>query len=278
MKSKILILVFGLALCIISGCEVLDDNPEEQLELENTPTEMADMSIPQLIARVHEASDPKHVWRDSTSYILRQSVREEEKKEKSTIEHYFRTEIKFRQPRQLRQTSSKDNAPFQVLLYKDEQGWAIDRNGSAEKMRPDTGLKLFRNYIGFSDPKVVESDLFPTIELAVVYLEGKRTYRMICRSSDVKISPYVKYIDAETFLPVKEETVIHVQDGRKLFYRSEPMDFKWVNNVKIPLRTIVTVGDKTEEFVTDEFIINPPIPDEDFELPKSAEIDYKKSK
>jgi len=272
------VLFAGAAAILFAGCNFLDQDQEMLLGIVEPPPEESDMTVPQLIARMHEATDPKNVWRDCKSYILRQSVREEEKKGKSIVEHYYRTEIKFRQPRQLRQTSYRDDAAFQTLLFRDDKGWSIDSRGVAEEIQKGTGLNLFRNYIGFSDPKTTEAMLFPTIELAVVYLDEKRTYRMICRSSDPKIAPYVQYIDAKTFLPVKAETVLYTNDGAQYLYRSEPMDYRWVSNVKIPLRTKVTVGEKIEEFTTDEFIIDPPVTNSDFEIPQSAQIDYTRTK
>ena len=279
MKLHALAVLFAGTVAILSaGCNFLDQNQDELLGIVEPPPEASDMTVPQLIARMHEATDPKNVWRDSKAYILRQSVREEEKKGNSIVEHYYRTEIKFRQPLQLRQTSFRDNAAFQTLIFRDDKAWSVDSRGVAEEMKQGTELNLFRNYIGFSDPKTTEATLFPTIELAVVYLDEKRTYRMICRSSDPKIAPYVKYVDAETFLPVKAETVLYANDGAQYLYRSEPMDYRWVSNVRIPLRTKVTVGEKIEEFTTDEFIIDPPVDDGDFEIPQSAKIDYTKTK
>ncbi|MBO5959419.1 MAG: hypothetical protein J6Q65_04785, partial [Lentisphaeria bacterium] len=116
--------------------------------------------------------------------------------------------------------------------------------------------------------------LFSSVELGVVYLNGVRTYRMICRTGDPMIPPYVEYIDAETFLQIRMETVLITADGQRLRYRAEPGDYLWVSNVRIPTVTLVTVGNnKTEEFETTEFHIDPNLSDLDFQVNEGVQID-----
>lgn len=265
-----------LLLCL-NSCAFMVQDYDLLLGL-NEPQEEADMSVSQLIARMREATDPKGVWYNCKSYILRQSAVSEEKKGFSKIERYYTTEIKFRQPTQMRQTSYQDGMPFQTLLFRDNKGWIINDKGKATEYTGE-GMKLFRNYVGFADPKASEQTLFSTVELAVVYEEGKRYYRMVCRTADPELPPYVKYIDATTFLTDRIETVLCMPDGAHFLYRSESRDYRWINNVRMPMVSVVTIENvSTQAFHTQELLIDPKLPESDFTIPGGTSIDYTKTK
>lgn len=274
MKNLHLFLAAFLML-FIAACEAI---PHDMLLELNPPDEESDLTVSQLIERVRNATDPKGVYLNSNGYILRQTAISKEKRRKTVVDHYTVTEKKFRQPGQMRQTTYQNGVPIQTLLFKDNKAWIIDKNGKAEEYSGQ-GMELFKNYIGFSDPKATEQTLFSTVELGVVYLDGIRTYRMICRTSDPNLPPYVEYIDAKTFLPVRLETVQYTADGDQLRYTAEPQDYRWVSDVLIPTVTLVTVGEnKTEEYETTEFVINPNFSDLDFQVNEGTKIDMLRTK
>ena len=274
MKYLLLTPVVLLTL-FIAACEAI---PHDMLLELNPPDEESDLSVSQLIERVREATDPKGVYLNCNGYILRQTAISKEKRGKTVVDHYTVTEKKFRQPGQMRQTTYQNGIPVQTLRFKDNKAWIIDKNGKAEEYNGQ-GMELFKNYIGFSDPKATEQTLFSTVELGVVYLDGIRTYRMICRTSDPNLPPYVEYIDAKTFLPVRLETIQYTADGRQLRYTAEPQDYRWVSNVLIPTVTLVTVGEnKTEEYETTEFMINPNLSELDFQVNEGTKIDMLRTK
>lgn len=274
MKYLLLTPVVLLTL-FIAACEAI---PHDMLLELNPPDEESDLSVSQLIERVREATDPKGVYLNCNGYILRQTAISKEKRGKTVVDHYTVTEKKFRQPGQMRQTTYQNGIPVQTLLFKDNKAWIIDKNGKAEEYNGQ-GMELFKNYIGFSDPKATEQTLFSTVELGVVYLDGIRTYRMICRTSDPNLPPYVEYIDAKTFLPVRLETIQYTADGRQLRYTAEPQDYRWASNVLIPTVTLVTVGEnKTEEYETTEFMINPNLSELDFQVSEGTKIDMLRTK
>lgn len=274
MKNFLLSLAAFLIL-FAAACETI---PHDILLELNPPDEESDLSVSQLIERVRNATDPKGVYLNCDGYILRQTAISKEKRRKTVVDHYTVTEKKFRQPGQMRQTTYQNGIPIQTLLFKDNKAWIIDKNGKAEEYSGQ-GMELFKNYIGFSDPKATEQTLFSTVELGVVYLDGIRTYRMICRTGDPNLPPYVEYIDAKTFLPVRLETVQYTADGKQLRYTAEPQDYRWVSNVLIPTVTLVTVGEnKTEEYETTEFVINPNLSDLDFQVNEGTRIDMLRTK
>ncbi len=271
---------------LLAGCGYIVIDPDMGAASESyesilnltAPQEEPDLTVSQLLKRMRETIDPKGVWYNCKSYILRQTSVIQEKKAFSTIERYYTTEIKFRQPAQMRQTSFEDGKAFQTLLYRDGKGWVINQRGRAEEYTGE-GMKLFKNYIGFSDPRASELTLFSSVDLSVVYEDDYRLYRMICRSADEKIPPYVRYIDAETFLPVRMETVM-VKDGERKLYRAEPRDYKWISDVKMPMTTIVHIGDsEMYEYHTTDLVIDPVIPESEFTVGGTdTRIDYMKTK
>lgn len=280
MKKSPLLSLFFLFPLLFSGCEFLIQDPESLLRLTDTQ-EASDMSVSQLIQRMHKATDPKNVWRDSKSYLMRQSVRTKERRGLSTIEKFYSSELRYRQPGELCQTSFRDGSPFKILIYRDGKAWNVDpEKKTAKEYQPGFSYNLFRVFIGMSDPRKTFKDLFSEVEIAVVYPEGKdRAYRIICRTADPKIAPYVVYVNANTFLTERTETILYAEDGAQYLYRSEPLKYKWVDNVKIPVLTRVTVGERSsEEYIMDEFAINPKFPDSAFEVPRGVKIDYLKTK
>lgn len=280
LHSLLLLLPVLLATLLACGCEFLVEDPETLLQLTDVQEE-SDMSVSQLIDRMHEATDPKNVWRDSKSYRMRQSVRTEERHGLSKIEKFYSSELRYRQPGELRQTSFRDGNPFKVLIHRDGKAWDVDpAKKTAREYQPGFSYNLFRVFIGMSDPRKTFKDLFSEVEIAVVYPEGKgRCYRIICRTADPGIAPYVVYVNADTFLTERVETVLYTEDGAQYLYRSEPLAYKWVENVKIPVQTRVTIGERSaEDYLTDEFMINPEFPDSDFEVPQGVKINYIKTK
>lgn len=273
--KNILLSLAAFLILFAAACETI---PHDTLLELNPPDEESDLSVSQLIERVRNATDPKGVYLNCNGYILRQTAISKEKRRKTVVDHYTVTEKKFRQPGQMRQTTYQNGIPIQTLLFKDNKAWIIDKNGKAEEYGGQ-GMELFKNYIGFSDPKATEQTLFSTVELGVVYLDGIRTYRMICRTGDPNLPPYVEYIDAKTFLPVRLETVQYTADGKQLRYTAEPQDYRWVSNVLIPTVTLVTVGEnKTEEYETTEFVVNPNLSDLDFQVNEGTRIDMLRTK
>lgn len=274
--KKFLLTTAALLALLSTACETL--TYDQMLEL-TPPDEEADLTVSQVIARVREATDPKGVYLNCKGYILRQTAITKEKRGRSVVDHYVVMEKKFRQPCQMRQTYYQNGEAIQTLLFKDGKAWVINKKGKAE-IYEGRGMELFKNYIGFSDPKASEQTLFSTVELGVVYLDGVRTYRMICRTNNPELPPYVEYINAETFLQVRMETIITTNDGRELRYRAEPMDYRWVDNVRLPAVTLVTMGDGdiTEEYETTEFIINPNLSDLDFQVDEGTKIDMLQTK
>lgn len=261
-----------------SACQMLMLEDYDRILRLNTPVEMSDMSAAQLIEQMNKVTDPDRVWRDCKSYIMRQSTRQEQLSGKTRTQNYFTQEIKFRQKEQMRQTYFRNGEPFSTMLYRDGKVWLITANGTAHEITKKRESDLTKSFLGFSNPKADVLTEFHSVEVAVVYEDGKRLYRMVCRHENPRLAPYVKYISADTFLTVRIETVNYAADGQQYLFSSEPTEYRWINGVQITTKIHATTGNFSEEYTVEEFLINPVIPDSDFELPKGAAIDYTKTR
>lgn len=278
LKKICFCLCSGLIIALSAGCQMLMTEDYDRILKLNVPVEMSDMSAAQLIEQMNRATDPDRKWRDCKSYILRQSTRQENVTGQTRTQNYFTQEIKYRQPEQMRQTQFRNGEPFSTLLYRDGKVWTISSNGAAHEITRRRETELTKSFLGFSNPKADVLKEFHSVEVAVVYEDGKRLYRMVCRNANPRIAPYVKYISAETFLTVRIETVNYAADGQQYRYSSEPAEYRWINGVQIATKIHATTGRKTEEYTVEEFLIDPAVADSDFELPESAQIDYTKTR
>ena len=96
--------------------------------------------------------------------------------------------------------------------------------------------------------------------------EGSLCDRLICRVDDPGIAPYVFYIDAETYLTRKLETILYTQGGGRSLYTAISEDYAWFSGVKMAKKLLVTVGGKTDVTRIVSFVLNPDLPDSDFTL------------
>lgn len=266
------------AISFLTGCQMLLTEDYDRILKLNVPVEMSDMSASQLVDQMNKATDPDKIWRNCKSYILRQSTRQEKISGQTRTQNYFTQEIKYRQKEQMRQTMLRNGEPFSILLYRDGKVWTISSNGTAHEITRKRETELTKSFLGFSNPQADVLTEFHSVEVAVIYEDGKRLYRMVCRHEDPRIAPYVKYISADTFLTVRIETVTYTADGQQYLYSSVPEGYRWINGVQIATKIYASTGKHTEEYTVEEFLINPPIPDSDFELPKSVQIDYTKTR
>ncbi len=272
----------SFAVCFFqTACDSILNEMKDYDEILNLDEshETVELSVSQLVERMQEATDPKGVWRNCKGYYMRQSAWTEEKKGRSRVEEYWVQEIRFRQPGQVRQTFSRENAVFKTMLLTDGRVWNIDHDNQFSEVTGSEGTRLYKRMVGFSNPKETELSLFAKVELGVIYEDGKRYYRMICRAEDDSIPPYVKYIDPDTFLVKRVETIVAGGDGLSCLYKAESKEYKWIHDIKIATKTSVTIGnERSEDYIIEDFKIDPAFASDTFTLPAASQIDYTKSK
>ena len=277
-RSVIHLFSAAAAVCIallLSACA--EFSREEQLVLLrlDQPVNKSDMSVQQLIEAVQKATDPEKKYYNTEKYLLKQQIVSEQENNESRVSLIYVTEIRYAKPDKIRWTHYRNGIPFKISICKGGDAWDIDpEKRKSIRIEEGLGLNLFRTSTAMANPTKTYLDIFKTVEIASVREDGKRCYRLVCQAYDDAIAPYVFYIDAETFLPMKTETIVYHDDGTQNLYTSVPTDYKWFeNSVRLPLRTIVKTGKSRQDVCTiTDFTLNPNIPDSDFELPQRFQV------
>lgn len=271
-------MLFLFVFCtMLPSCQLSDAEIEEMLGL-NDPGEPADLTVDQLIMHMDAATDPEGKFKNAKSYILRQVIVEESQKDidenpfsrrtKTTVDQY-ETEIKFRKPDFERQISYRNGEPFTSLLFKEGRAWTIDPKKSKATEITGHQLRLFHVFNSFSHPNKNLEDVFSSIEISTVYLNAVRHYRVVCRAADVEIAPYVMYVNANTYVTSKMETILYTDDGQEFLYVAYPGNFEKRSGVLMPTITKTIIGeDRHEVVLLKEFELNVTFSDDVFEVPE----------
>ena len=224
-----------LCLCaMLPACRLTDAEIEEMLGL-NDPGEPANLTVEQLIKHMEAATDPEGRFKNAKSYILRQVIVDNTQKDaddnpftqktKTSVDQY-ESELKFRKPDFERQTSYRNGEPFACLLFKEGQAWNIDTKKNQATSITGHQLRLFRVFNSFSHPNNNLEDVFSRIEISTVYLKGARHYRVVCRTDDLEIAPYVMYVHADTFITTRMETILYTDGGQEFLSRAIPSRYE----------------------------------------------------
>lgn len=275
-------ILFACVLCaMLPACRLSETEIEEMLGL-NDPGEPADLTVEQLIKHMEAATDPEDNFKNAKSYILRQVVVEETQKEvdenpfsqrtKASVDQY-ESELKFRKPDFERQTSYRNGEPFASLLFKEGRAWTIDPKKSRATEITGHQLRLFRVFNSFTHPNNNLEDVFSKIDISTVYLRGARHYRVVCRTDDVEIAPYVMYVNAETFITTKMETILYTDGGQEFLYLAIPSKFEKRSGVLMPTIIRTTIGeDRHDVILLKEFELNVTFSDDVFQVPEDKII------
>ena len=272
--SSILMLLFC---AILPACKLSEMEIEEMLGL-NDPGEPADLTVDQLIKHMEAATDPEGKFKSAKSYILRQVIVEESQKDaddnpftqktKTSVDQY-ESELKFRKPDFERQTSYRNGEPFACLLFKEGQAWNIDTKKNQATAITGHQLRLFRVFNSFSHPNNNLEDVFSRIEISTVYLKGARHYRVVCRTDDLEIAPYVMYVHADTFITTRMETILYTDGGQEFLYRAIPSRYEKRSGVLMPTIISTTIGeDRNDVILLKEFELNVTFSDDVFQVPE----------
>ena len=276
--TRLLSSILLLFLCaLLPSCKLSEAEIEEMLGL-NDPGEPADLTVEQLIMHMEAATDPDGNFKNAKSYILRQVIVEESQKEddenpfsqrtKTAVDQY-ESEIKFRKPDFERQISYRNGEPFGSLLFKNGRAWTIDPKKSKATEITGHQLRLFHVFNSFSHPNKNLEDVFSSIDISTVYLNAVRHYRVVCRAADVEIAPYVMYVNANTYITSKMETILYTDDGQEFLYVAYPGNFEKRSGVLMPTITKTIIGeDRHEVVLLKEFELNVTFSDDVFEVPE----------
>lgn len=262
---------------MLPACRLSEAEIDEILGL-NDPGEPADLTVEQLIKHMEAATDPEGNFKNAKSYILRQVIVEESQVDaddnpftqrmKTSVDQY-ESEIKYRKPDFERQVSYRNGEPFNILLFKNGRAWTIDPKKNKATEITGHQLRLFHVFNSFSHPNNNLEDVFSSIEISTVYLHSARHYRVVCRVDDIEIAPYVMYVNANTYITSKMETILYTDDGQELLYVALPDRFEKRSGVLMPTITKTTIGeDRHEVILLREFDLNVTFSDDVFQVPE----------
>ncbi len=270
MKKFLFLLAAAVTLAVSASCSILTQEEQRTLLRLDRPVSPSDISVSMLIGFMQQATDPYKKFHDANGYIIKQTTVSEQEEQKRRISQSYLSEIKFAKPDSIRQTQYRNGTPFQISLYKDGQAWYIDPRTKKNTEVKGLDLDLFRTFTAMSNPSKTYLDIFKSVEIDLVYEDGKRCYRLICQAYNEDIAPYVVYVDAATFLTYKVETIMYGSDNSQSLYSAVSKEFKWFCNNQVRMSSITVVKTKNGQDISTitDFVLNPNIPASDFLLPQ----------
>ncbi len=246
-----------------SACLLLAGCTGDLLQLKSEDAQPADISVDSLLTRMAKANDPDHVFAGVKTYRMRQSIDSIDGREQTE----YTSEIVYKAPDWVKQTSCRDGKPFKILIFKGSEIWEITPNKNRRTRIPaGTSHNMMRAFSDMSKPGNNYRAIFKTIDIDLIREPntGRKFYRLICRIADENVAPYVFYVDKNNYLVDKIETVLYTDNGEYL-YTGRSGQYEWRNGVRIPLQSLITVAGKTDQATTTAYEINVDIPDSEFE-------------
>ncbi|MBQ9337929.1 MAG: hypothetical protein IJS14_11610 [Lentisphaeria bacterium] len=252
--SKILrALAAAVTLALFPACQDL-------LHLE--PMEPADISVPELVKRMSQATDPKHRYHDCKSYLMRQTLSVMQSGTKETMA----IEIHFQAPDKMRIITYKDKQPTVVEIYNAGKGWRYDCATRTTVAVPSGHpIELMRIFTQMGTPSLDPTQIFKEVSIDMQIEDGYKTYRLICDPGVKGIAPYVFYVNGKTFLTERMETIMYI-NGEEYLYVNVPADYSWYadNSIRLPVTSTVKLMDSTRISKMTDFKIDVDFPASDF--------------
>lgn len=277
MIKKFFFLLSALILTgLFTACEYY--TREEQLsllrlELYSPPAHKSDLSVQQLIQAMQRANDPEKKFMNAERYILKQKIVSEREVESKRMSQEYVTEIKFSKPDYIRWTHYRNGKPFKINICRNGSVWEVDPlTKRAKKIPEGFGLDLFRTMIALLNPAKNYLDVFKDVTVDRVLEDNTACYRLVCQAYNEKIPPYVIYVNEKTFLTKKVETIQFKDDGSQTLYISIPQEYTWFGSVLMPRITTVTLSGQQNISTVLEFMLNPQIPEKEFQIPERFQI------
>ena len=257
MKKRLLSGFFAVlqlaGLMLLTACQDL-------LHLE--PMEPADITVPELIAKMGKATDPELRYRNCKSYLMKQTLSVMQSGAKETMS----IETRFQAPDKMRITTYKDKKPTIIEIYNAGKAWRYDcatrKTTAVPKGLP---TELMRIFTQMGTPSLDATKIFKTVSIDMQIENGYKTYRLICDAGVKGIAPYVLYINGKTFLTERMETIMYI-NGEEYLYVNVPADYTWYenNSIRLPATSTVKLMETTRISKMTDFKINLEIPASEF--------------
>ncbi len=215
--------------------------------------------------KIKNASDPNGTYQNTSSYLIRQSI-----KVLGAKEGEFKTEITFKAPDNLRLSYFFKDKLISSIIIKDAKAWKI--SGIDGEINEINGIELERvklfNLISF--PKNMLCDIFEDIKIEKLKINQEEFYEIFCHPKNKMLAQITFFVSANNFLQQKIFTVNEKGEP----YSAEIIKYSFLNNIFIPAETHVLSGGIKQIISLDEFLINPEIDDAIFTIKeKSKNLD-----
>ncbi|OQA86964.1 MAG: hypothetical protein BWY31_01008 [Lentisphaerae bacterium ADurb.Bin242] len=224
------------------------------------PQDPADMTVQELIVKMNQATDPKGVYRNCKSYVMKQEF----STIRSGTRDNYSLEVKFKAPNRIRITTFRGSRATIADIYNNGQAWKVDCIMGKGTKVTGMGLSLVEIFSQMANPAMDATKIFKKVTIDMSTDTGVKMYRLICDPCKDGIAPYVFYIDGSTFLTVRLETIMYASDGEEYLYISLPTAYEWFGEFRIPTTSTVKLMDATNISKVTEFAINVDIPDSEF--------------
>lgn len=249
--APLLLMFAGLA--VLPGCQDL-------LRLE--PMEPADITVPELVARMGKATDPDKRYHDCKSYLMKQTFSVMQSGSKNTLS----IETRFQAPDKMRLTTYRDRKPTIIQIYNAGEAWNYDcATRKTTKIAKGIPTELMRIFTQMGTPSLDATKIFKSVSIDMQIQDGYKTYRLICDPGVKGIAPYVFYINGRTYLTERMETIMYI-NGEEYLYVNIPSDYTWFenNSIRLPVTSTVKQMETTRISKMTDFRINETFPESDF--------------
>ena len=233
---------------------------QDLLHLE--PMEPADITVPELIAKMSKATDPQHKYYDCKSYLMKQTLSVMQSGAKETMS----IETRFQAPDKMRITTYKDKRPTVIEIYNAGKAWRYDcATRKSTEVPKGLPLELMRIFTQMGTPSMDATKIFKNVSIDMQVQDGYKTYRLICDPGVKGIAPYVLYINGKTFLTERMETIMYI-NGEEYLYVNIPADYTWYENdtIRLPGTSTVKLMNTTRISKMTAFAIDQEFPASDF--------------
>lgn len=252
------ILLYGMAILLLAGCASTDEDPGSGI------VEEAKIPLPELIAKMKAANDPRGICRNASSYVLRQQM----EKEGDETDQQYEVEIKFQKKPYFSKTTVFSNGkPQSISLFDGTSAWSINPVDGANTPLHGAKLKMLRSLGKIGNPAYSYRDIFDKIELAELVNGTQEYYRLTCLTEDNEIPPLIIFVDKNNYLTRKVALNFKSAAGEVINYTSFINRYSMMSGIMMPEVMTVNINDTKFQYKTVEFKLDVKFPPNEFKLP-----------
>lgn len=245
-KVSLLLSAFVLVL-IAGGCatEIVDQ------------ISASDITLEELEKRMNSACDPKGLFAASSSYSLRQEIRQELFLDDDIVQM---VEVKFEKPDKIALITFVDNEPANIFCTDGHRGWIADYNSRRILLLEEKGLSRMQMLASLGKPgSGGYSAVFKDVRLVGCVNELGSFYRLECRSENQE-HPIFFYIDKNDYLLRRVKMKVQLADDTSFDYENRILKYELHEGVVIPVETQVIQQGEVQECKVLYYQLNPKFP------------------